>query len=507
MEREAAGPRNGETIEADLCLVGAGPAGLAIASALAGGGRNVLLLESGGIDAEEGASVLNAGAVTGDRYAGLRETRHRQVGGTAAIWNTRTRSGVGAKFTPLDPIDFETRQAVAHSGWPFSFNQLVPWYTRAQELCGLGRFDYDAATWARANREPLAELPGVESRVYHFGTRDVLLEPMLRAVHAGSNVRLVPDATVTRLEADRTGGRVIRARVASRRGSSWWVAANEFVLCGGAIENARLLLCSGHDAAGLGNRSGWVGRCFMEHPRDRTLSLRVLDRGGYRRLAFYDLYGEAEREVAGRLAIAERTLREENLLNASATLLPIVREPARRMREVLGPLGRRAPFDQLLPRGGFGWSRHRLPTAVFEGFTVLLNLEQAPDPENRITLGRDRDGFDVPRAELHWRWRPADERSRQRVRALFATALEAAGVGVVRQREGTVDPNAHHHAGTTRMHADPALGVVNADCRVHELENVHIAGASVFPTAGFANPALTIIALALRLADHLDVRR
>jgi choline dehydrogenase-like flavoprotein len=330
---------------------------------------------------------------------------------------------------------------------------------------------------------------------------------MLRAVHAGSNVRLVPDATVVQLEADRNGRRVIRAQVASRRGTAWWVAANEFILCGGAIENARLLLCSGHTDGGLGNRSGWVGRCFMEHPRDRTLTLRVLGREGYRRLGFYDLHGGADGEVAGRLAIAERTLREENLLNASATLLPIVREPARRMREILGPIGRRAPFDQLLPRGGFGWSRHPMPAAVFEGFTVLLNLEQAPDPENRITLGRERDPFDVPRAELHWRWRPADERSRQRVRATFAGALEAAGVGVVRLGEGTVDPNAHHHAGTTRMHADPALGVVNADCRMHELENVHIAGASVFPTAGFANPALTIIALALRLADHLDLRR
>jgi choline dehydrogenase-like flavoprotein len=507
MEREDAGPRDGETIETDLCIVGAGPAGLAIASTLAGGGRTVLLLESGGRTADEAASVLNDGSATGDGYAGLRETRHRQVGGTAAIWNTRTHSGVGAKFTPLDPIDFETRQAVAHTGWPLSFHQLVPWYIRAQELCGLGRFDYTGALRTRTTGAPLTELPGVESRVYHFGTRDALLDPMLRAVRAGSNVRLVPDATVVRLETDRTGAHAIRARVASRRGSAWWVAANEFILCGGAIENARLLLCSGNDAGGLGNRSGWVGRCFMEHPRDRTLSLRAVGREGYRRLGFYDVHGAGDTEVAGRLAIAERTLREENLLNASATLLPIVREPARYMRDILGPFGRRAPFDQLLPRGGFGWSRHRMPTAVFEGFTVLLNLEQAPDPENRITLARDRDAFGVPRAELHWRWRLADERSRLRVRATFAAALEGAGVGVVRQREGEVDPNAHHHAGTTRMHSDPALGVVNADCRVHDLENVHIAGASVFPTAGFANPALTIIAMALRLADHLDVRR
>jgi len=133
---------------------------------------------------------------------------------------------------------------------------------------------------------------------------------------------------------------------------------------------------------------------------------------------------------------------------------------------------------------------------------VLLNLEQLPHPENRITLGHRRDALGVPLPTLEWRWRPDDQRGLDRLRAVVAAELRAVGavtVDVARH----LDPNAHHHAGTTRMHDDTALGVVDRHARVHGTDNVYVAGASVFPTAGFANPVLTIVALTLRLARHL----
>jgi choline dehydrogenase-like flavoprotein len=502
-------PRDGTTLDTDICIIGAGPAGLALASALAGSTREVVLLESGGTVADSAADALNDGAVIGDPYAGLRATRQRGVGGTTALWNTRTPAGIGAKFTPLDPVDFDAREAVALSGWPVSYAMLLPWYARAQQVCGLGAFAYDAAAWRGPARQPLDDVhPELESRVYQFGSRDALLTRMLRAAREAGNVRLISDATVVRLESGEHGRRAVRARVASRSGTGWWVSAREFVVCAGAIENARLLLVSGSEGGGLGNGAGWVGRCFMEHPRDRTLMLSRLSGSQYRSLRFYDLHqSSGSTAVGGRLAIAPEVIRAEGLLNASATLLPMVRPQVRRTREALRRLGRSGPLARWLPRGGTGWSSHPLPQAAFEGFTVLLNLEQAPDPENRIELARDRDAFGTPRAELHWRWRPRDARSQRRVREIVGATLERAGFSVVRRETGAVDPNAHHHAGTTRMHRDPAFGVVDASCRMHELDNVHIAGASVFPTAGFANPVLTIVALALRLAAHLMERR
>jgi choline dehydrogenase-like flavoprotein len=497
-----------DTIETDLCVIGAGPAGLAIASAFVGAKTDVVLLESGGAVAEPGASALNDGDIIGDAYAGLTATRHRQIGGTAAIWNTRTAHGVGAKFTPLGRIDLESRQAGALSGWPMEFEELLPWYTRAHAMAGLGPLAYDASRWSGDGREPLGELgPDIESAVYQFGSRDALLGPMLRAIRVASNVRMVSHATVVRLETDAADREVRRVEIRSPGGGTWRVAARQFVLCGGAIENARLLLCSGRTAESLGNRSGWVGRCFMEHPRDRSLVLHSLPRTAFARLRFYDLQEHAGRAlVAGRLTIADAAVHAGGLLSAAATLLPVVRESVRTLREALGPFGRGPLAERWLPRGGHGWSRHPAPSVAFEGFTVLLNLEQAPDPENRIVLGRRRDTLGIPVPELRWRWRPRDEHSRQSVRSLFANALARSGIGIVRHREVPLDPNAHHHAGTTRMHTDPRYGVVDPAGKVHGVENLYVGGASTFPTAGFANPALTILALALRLAEHLKVR-
>lgn len=494
----------GDTIECDLCVIGAGPAGLAIASAFAGSRVDVVVLESGGASSEAAAQRLNEGRVVGDAYAGLVATRHRQIGGTAAVWNTRTSGGVGAKFTPLDRIDLESRQAGALPGWPFSFDELEPWYAKAQTLAGLGPFRYDEEFWTRDALVPLADTGDeLRSAVYQIGSRDALLAPMLRSLRVASNVRLISHATAVQLQTDGDESRVSRVEVRSAAGDAWFVAARRFVMCTGAIENARILLNSAQGSDSFGNGSGLVGRCFMEHPRDRSLEIRSLRKVALDRLAFYDAHEIDGTTIVGRLKVNEDAIRSDGLLNASATLLPIIRTPVRMLRSAAGPFTRMRAVDNLLPRGGHGWSRHPWPRTRVAGFTVLLNLEQAPDPENRIVLGKARDALGLPLPELHWRWRARDEHSRQTVRTLVASALARGGLGVVRLRNVPLDPNAHHHAGTTRMSVDPRHGVVDPDGRVHGLENLYVAGASTFPTAGFANPALTILALALRLADHL----
>jgi choline dehydrogenase-like flavoprotein len=151
------------------------------------------------------------------------------------------------------------------------------------------------------------------------------------------------------------------------------------------------------------------------------------------------------------------------------------------------------------------WSRRRGKPRRFAAFELLLNLEQAPDPDNRVVLDTDCDRFGLPRPVLHWRWRARDQANLVRLRALVADELERHGLGRVEvDADGIPDPNAHHHMGTTRMHQDPRQGVVDAHGRVHGLSNLYVAGSSLFPTGGFANPTLTIVALALRLADHLE---
>jgi len=496
MELDVGRLPDGASLEADLCIIGAGPAGVALAREFIGLGIDVLLLESGGVRREEWAQTLNEGTVLGDAYVGLRPTRHRQIGGTSWIWNTPASGSIGAKYVPLDSWDFEARRGGFGRGWPIQAAELTPFYRRAQSLARVGPFAYDAQDWADPSRAPF-RLAGdlLTSRVYQFGPRRPYTDEYPAQLIAATNVRLCRNATVCRLLPDAAGRRIVEARIGSRSGRWQTARAGTFVLAGGAIENPRLLL-----ASRLGN--DMVGRCFMEHPRDHALSLVPATPGLFTQAGFYDTHTAADGTlIGGRLALTRRAVRELDLPNASVTLLPRVVSPdgfaARLVRRV-------QRWGTPLPRGGYGWSRESEPAQVFDRFRLLINLEQRPHPENRILLGSETDALGVPRPVLHWRWRGEEQAGLDRLRAVVVSTLEAAGLGRVNvDSDRAPDPNAHHHAGTTRMDPDPAIGVVDSDGRVHGTDNLFVTGASVFPSAGFANPTLTILALALRLADHL----
>jgi choline dehydrogenase-like flavoprotein len=510
-------PRNlgDSTLDTDLCIVGAGPAGLVLAAGMIAGGRDVILVESGGdpFGADESAggspagidpADLNDGDCLGDPYVGLRSTRHRGLGGTTGIWNTPVLGAPGAKYAPLDPVDVEPRPGQPLSGWPIPWSELAPWYEVARRSCGLP--DTETApdpTTIHGVGSFRIDCVHLSSDVYRLGSRDALIEPKIRAIDRAGNVRVLLRSTVLRLNASR--GRVTSAAVAVAGGPGCTVRARRFVLAGGAIENARLLLSSDPAGPGLGNESGWVGRGFMEHPRDRSLSFRPPAPAFFADAGFYDEHaGPGGARLVGRLAIRSEFVRAGEVLNASATIFPQPRGAVSRVRRGLGPLVRFHALDRLLPRGGHGWSRQPGASVIYDRVSVLLNLEQSPHPENRVVLGTRRDHLGVKVPVLHWHWRAEDQARLEILRTHVAAGLEAAGLGPVSiDRSARVDPNAHHHAGTTRMSEDPSMGVVDASCRVHTLENLFVSGASVFPTSGYANPVLTIVALAARLASHL----
>jgi choline dehydrogenase-like flavoprotein len=496
----------GALLETEICVVGAGPAGLTLARAFAGGATDILVLESGGLGSEPALQVLNEGRMVGDPYAGLRVTRQRQVGGTANLWNTLVGQAAGAKYVPLDPADLTGIPELPWSGWPLPWSELERSYGEAQRMCGLGAFDYDGASRAGPDRRPL-DLTGasLETRIYELGPARIFTEDHPEVLRRAPNVRLCHHATVYQLRPDRGRERVAEALVAGGDQTRFRVRADVFVLAAGAIENARILLLSaaGADQAWLEGTSDWVGRCFMEHPRDHALTLApreaLFDEAG-----FYDSHVAPDgAHVLGRLGLAEELRRRERLPNVSVTLVPRLR---RRLR---------MPWRSgRYPPAGTHWSeRHVVPgespagasraARRHDAFNLLLNLEQSPQRENRVVLGArsDRLGLSVP--EVHWRWREEDQLGLERVRGAVAREFEACGLGRVEIAARRPNPNAHHHAGTTRMSIDAGSGVVDPTGRVHGIANLYACGASVFPTAGFANPTLTIVALALRMAEHL----
>jgi choline dehydrogenase-like flavoprotein len=487
------------TLDADVCIVGAGPAGLTLACELAARRWRIIVLESGGRGPDPVAQTLCEGTTSGDPYAGLVVTRHRQAGGTAQIWNTAVDNTMGAKYVPLDALDFEARPWWPLSGWPFDRAHLDPYYARAQTVCGLGRGAYQGEDWERTDRPRLPLSPGrLTTGVYQFGPAGCFTETHLDEIRRARNVLLCLHATALALEREPGARSITHVRAAGPTNRAVRVRARVFVLAAGGIENARLLLLA--DRLGtLGDESGLVGRCFMEHPRDVACRLVPADPRLFDRCGLYDVHREADGLVMGRLTLTEEARRREELPAMAVTLAPLPRELRWRTAESLRTrvLGER-------PRRRTGWSRLRGKPRRFAALELLLNLEQAPDPDNRVTLDAACDRFGLPKPALHWRWRALDQANLVRLRALVADELERHGLGRVEVADAPPDPNAHHHMGTTRMHRDPRRGVVDEHTRVHGLSNLYVAGSSVFPTSGFANPTLTLVALSLRLADHLE---
>jgi choline dehydrogenase-like flavoprotein len=369
MEMDARTLPDGSPLTADVCIIGAGAAGISAARELAGLDIDVLLLESGGIQPDPSVQDLNEGTVVGDAYAGLRATRHRGAGGSIHLWNTPVLGRPGAKYVPLDPVDFEERPGLPRSGWPFDRSHLEPFYRKAQIICDLGPFAYDAADWSAAGRPALTLAGGeVTTRIYQFGAASALVGQNLTVLRSAHNVRVCHHATACALEADGTGRRFVGARVVDGAGRPLAVRAGTLVLAAGAIENARLLLVSGGSSV---SRNDWVGRCFMEHPRDYALTVFPHSPELFGEAAFYDRHTAHDGTIiGGRLALTNHAVAAHGLPNASVTLLPRAAVPPgwARALDALRRLGRPP-----LPIG-YGWSEVSKPDRAFDAFRVIVNL-------------------------------------------------------------------------------------------------------------------------------------
>jgi choline dehydrogenase-like flavoprotein len=516
-----------EQLDADVCIVGAGPAGVVIALELLGTGAQVCILESG---AREPQKALGGESV-GRPYFGLEDAGVRAFGGSLPLW------GTGEHYwhaVPLDRIDFEPRPAVPHSGWPFDRAHLDPFYERAAAVSGLGPF-----TSSGDDDEDLAaQLPVRPGRLL-LGAMRIGYATFARHfdhLATANDVRLILNAHVAELLADENGRSVDGVRAVCQPGRSFSVRARLVVLAAGGIENTRLLLLSNRSRpSGLGNEHNLVGRFFMEHVGLQSgfvSSPALLERS-----RLYEHRVEDGTRIRPIVRLDEQVTRDEELLNVAFLLDPMPRVFAgdgfrslttlRRMFDhrprppdllghtfsVLRHFGD-AARSVLYLKTPFGYLRKPalyLQTRPSSRPPVLLlrvQGEQAPNPDSRITLAESHDAFGLRKPRLDWRMRELDLLSIRRTQDLLDEELGLAGLGAVEDKLGTERPpgvvhGLCHQIGTTRMHVDPKQGVVDPNCRLHAVDNVFVAGSSVFPTSGWANPTLTIVALAIRLADHL----
>ncbi len=512
-----------QEIHADVCIVGAGPAGISVARELIGNGTKVWLLESGGRDLERRAQQLNMGESVGYPIHLPHQSRVRAFGGTSRHWFRPGDESWAAR--PLDTVDFEVRPGIRYSGWPFDRTSLDPFYVHAQALCGLGPFDYDPARWSDPAKTPPLPLSAgpVETTVFQHGTADFAryYHELVRA----PNVTLLLHATVVELVTGEDPGQVDRVELRRDDGTRSFVRPRLVVLAAGGIENPRLLLLSRRvHRRGLGNDRGLVGRFFAERLSARTGYIVPEVPDLINRSGFYAIRTtEPGIHVQGALRVGDTAQREGQLLNCAFFLLTrdhsFTAEAVRSLATLVKARRRRPLPAELFGHvrnvvtglgdlGAVARDRLRRPDTTHSVLAIRAQAEQAPNPDSRVTLGTRRDRFGLPVASVDWRPTTYDRDSIRTSQKAVGMALGAAGLGHVEFMLGDEQPPAllegnFHHLGATRMHVDPALGVVDADCRVHSVRNLYVAGSSVFPTYGCSNPTLTLVALALRLADHL----
>jgi choline dehydrogenase-like flavoprotein len=501
----------GGVLEGATCVVGAGPAGIALATSLARRGLDVLMLETGTAEPSHSSQVLAGGQSVGAPYFPIEETRTRAVGGTSHTWPWIE----GWRARPLDPIDFERRAGLPFSGWPFGPEALEPFMAEAHALCDLDPAVYEARHWLSPGEQLLPLQPPVETAVFRYSRTS--FTRFHDDLERERRIRLVTGATVTRINVPAERDAVTSLACTTSGLRRFTVRAERYVLAGGGIENPRLLLLSGL------NRHDLVGRFFMERITVRAGVAAWMDDDWSRRLGFYGIHRVDDHGVQGVLTLAEDVKRREGLRNAAFFVEPGVRSAsadALRSAATIVRARRRRPRPPLLanaravaadPGGVASYVRHRLGGPDEPVLVLRAQAEPSPDPQSRIRLGRRRDPLGQPAAVLDWRPPAADRDSVRRTVELLGEALRRAGIAHLEHRLGDEDPpavleGAHHHLGTTRMDPDPLRGVVDGDCRVHGLANLYVAGSSVFPAAGYANPTLTLVALACRLADHLAGR-
>ena len=494
-------PAAGVDLRAEVCVIGGGAAGLSITRSLARQGVDVILLEAGGLKETPRSQEVYKGEGVGQKYFKLHYARKRYLGGSTNCW-----AGLCA---PLRPSDFEQRSWIPHSGWPISHEDLAGHYDATREILGIGEFHPQLDVPlppGEVMSGPGLKLDGFEP-VYFQLSRPVRLGSAWRDdLKALKQARVMYNANVVHLKLNETGQSLQHVVCQVFDGPRFKVRAQRFVLACGGIENPRMLL-NARDVSpqGIGNQRDLVGRYFMEHPHIDRESLWIPG-GAVPSLAYY--HRRKRRASKDRiwpyLRLSAERLKREELLDFSLVLFK-----RRKLKRDLKrhPLSREV-FEsaQHLHHGREGKGRAQPKRA----YTFGNPMEQAPNPDSRILLDPDgaRDELGLIRARLDWRLSDLEKRTLRRAHELIAESLCMADYGRVR-----VTPNPHklpkqtkggyHHMGTTRMSDSEQTGVVDRDCKVFGVNNLYVAGSSVFTTSGAANPTFTIVSLALRLAEHL----
>jgi choline dehydrogenase-like flavoprotein len=509
------------TTVVDIGIVGAGIAGLVLATRLGQAGLRVAVMETGDEGESTAAQALNEIEFTDGCYLGATKGRARRLGGTSVIW--------GGALLPFFPEDLSARPEIDAAPWPVSFAELDPYLKEVDHLFSLAPGSYETLEVGRlAGRPPAtnvfvpryAKWPSFRRRNLATLFRNVLRET--------PHIEIWLNATVVCGNADRQRGLLKKLIARSPSGHLLEVSAQYFILCAGAIEATRLLLWldGGGGASGMVAGRTALGKYFFDH-LSAPLATIVTDNPYWlNRMAGFIFERSTMRSLRYEITPAAR-----RRFNTGAGFCHIAFKPLQhggidRLRQFMRTVQRGRPnlFELAACSTDVGYFLRALYWRIvycqlYWPRPVQLDLhvvgEQLPDANNAISLSHSRDHYDVPLVSLAWRIRERDIATMRCLAIEFdrfwrLTGLAAKGALRWHRTPGLIDASAltnaadiFHPGGTTRMGKCPSVAVVNENLAVYGLPNVYVASTSTFPAGAGANPTLMLILLTMRLADRL----
>lgn len=509
----------------DVCIIGAGAAGITLAKELCDTKLSIILVESGGVTPEAETQALYQGSSSGSRYFPLSESRLRMLGGSTNHWE--------GFCAPFDPLDFEFRDWVPQSGWPISRKDLEPHYQKAQKILGLQAFEYGEVLWKKLDCNP----PNLNPSKFTFKFWQTSPSPtrFMGLFHRDwmqkqNNLNVLLHANAVSINASSSTNMIESVRIKNLAAGTALVKAKKFVLACGGIENSRLLLASNDvKPNGIGNEFDQVGRYFMEHPHIYSGVIAGEDKDIAALTNLFDEMGKhgkfGDTVIFPGACVSETLQKQEKILNCSFTFQKM-RDPDSAIVSIKEFM--KTSHDGHLPDNSLSKLWHIISNIddlvdfVEERRTgkisenqavtaVYARSEQAPNPDSRITLTDEKDALGIPRAHFTWSLTEIDRKTIKVATQNLGNEIGRLSKGRMRllswlaegEEWGTDLEGGYHHMGGTRMSEACENGVVDINCKVHTMDNLYVAGSSTFTTGSYANPTLTLIALAVRLAAHL----
>jgi hypothetical protein len=513
------------SFETTICIVGGGVAGITLALELSSE-FSVILLEAGDEVYTAESQDYYKSAEENKLYPNTSISRLRFLGGSSNHWANNT--------SPLDPIDFEKRSWISNSGWPISFDDISPFYEEAAKYCGTGTDGYDSDYWHTKTKfsditkgsavllSSIAKAASPPTRFFNtYGDQ----------LKRSTTITVIKNANLIDLIVPNPYEKVKSAIFTSYSNSNLKhkVNAQIFVFAMGGIENARMMLHVNRKYNNqIGNQFDNVGRYFMDHPLPRAASLFPRDSSLFE---FFQGVNYKNRRVISFLNLSRDALVKNETINLR---LPLARSTNYFLSDgissfhILSHAISKAEYPD-----NFGThisnilndidmvaeaaSRELFNKQLFDdannfgGYVFPMTMEQLPDYSNRVYLSNEEDSFGIPKIKIDWEIKTENKEMMWKTLKIVAIAVGSLSIGrmkLFREREERLWSDGqlgfgHHHMGTTRMSYSQKDGVVDSNQKVFGMNNLYIAGSSVFTTGGHVPPTLTITALSIRLSRIL----